>query len=133
MIFLFYHLKLVVPGDILSIVLSKNSLLGNPFGSHSPTHDRKRIPPDTFSLISAVSQYTDGYPTLQFRCRSQYWQSRMAEFFVIAAIFVKNLHCGGASWSISRLAPALQRSSTVVHSLRVLVAKHDIVARCIHR
>ena len=54
-------------------------------------------------------------------------------YFVIVSIFVKNLYCGGASWSISRLAPAPQRSNTVVYSLCVLVAKHDIVARCIHR
>ena len=55
------------------------------------------------------------------------------QFIIIVSIFVKNLYCGGASWAISRLAPAPQRSSTVVHSLCVLIAKHDIVARCIHR
>ena len=48
-------------------------------------------------------------------------------------IFVKNQTCGGASWSISRLAPALLQSSTVVHSCTMLVAKPDLAARCIHR
>ena len=54
-------------------------------------------------------------------------------FIVVVSIFVKYLYCGGASWSISRLAPAPQRSNTVVYSLCVLVAKHDLVTRCIHR
>jgi hypothetical protein len=46
----------------------------------------------------------------------------------IVSIVVKNLTGGGASWSISRLVPALQWSSTVVC---VLVAKHYIVARLV--
>ena len=40
---------------------------------------------------------------------------------------------GGASWSISRLAPAPVQSSTVVHSCTVLVAKPDLDSRCIRR
>jgi hypothetical protein len=31
---------------------------------------------------------------------------------VVVSIFVKNLYCGGASWSISRLVPAPEQSST---------------------
>ena len=54
-------------------------------------------------------------------------------FYSIGWTFVKNQTCGGASWTISRLAPALVQSSTVVHSCTMLVAKHDLVARCIHR
>ena len=38
----------------------------------------------------------------------------------------------GASRSISRLAPALVQSSTVVHSCTMPVAKHDLDSRCIH-
>ena len=40
---------------------------------------------------------------------------------------------GSASWTISRLASAPVRSSTIVHSRTVLGAKHDIASRCICR
>jgi len=41
--------------------------------------------------------------------------SLMCNFFIIFFVvlnFVKNLTCGGASWSISRLVPAPEQSST---------------------
>ena len=46
---------------------------------------------------------------------------------------MENFYCGSASRSIPRLAPAPQRSNTVVYSLCVPVAKPDLAARCIHQ
>ena len=52
--------------------------------------------------------------------------------FLINKFFIFNLTGSGASRSISRLAPALVQSSTVVHSCTMPVAKHDLDSRCIH-
>ena len=51
----------------------------------------------------------------------------------IIPLVVKFRNGGGASRSISGLAPAPVRSSTGVHSHTVLVAKPDLAARCIRR
>ena len=51
----------------------------------------------------------------------------------IVSIVVKNLTSGGTLRVISRLAPAPEPSSTLVHSRTVLVAKHDLPPQSIHR
>ena len=72
-------------------------------------------------------------PAAFFLCQVLMADSKLVLIFVILPFFVKNFtaaaHCGQSL----RLASAPEKSSTVVHSCSVLVAKLDLAAHCIRR